>query len=170
MQDKLKKVLHSFIRLNIDLIPSYIFIFIFLFIVRPVNVYGTSMYPKFNNGDHIIIERVTYWFNDPERYDIIVFKSEGANKNLIKRIIGLPGETIQIKGSDIYIDGQILDEEYGYEKIIYAGIAKNEIKLGENEYFVLGDNRNASMDSRDSTVGIINSKQFIGRYIIKLPF
>lgn len=170
MKNKFKNIIHKFIQLNIDLIPSYIFIFIFLFIARPVSVFGTSMYPTLNDGEHIIIEKISLQFKEPERYDIMVFKSDELNKNLIKRIIALPGETVYINDSKIYVNGKVLDESYGNEKILYSGIADKEITLGKNEYFVLGDNRNASMDSRDEKIGIVNFKQFIGRYVTKLPF
>ncbi len=111
-------------------------------------------------------------FRDPERFDIIVFPFKYKEDTFyIKRIIGLPGETVQIdEEGKIYIDGEILEENYGRE-IIQSntiGIAGEPILLGEDEYFVLGDNRNNSMDSRTEVVGNIKREEIIGRAWIRI--
>ena len=111
--------------------------------------------------------------DDPERYDIIIFPYKYEEDTYyIKRIIGLPGEHVRIDDSgNIYINGKVLKESYGREVIQDPGIARDEITLGEGEYFVLGDNRNNSSDSRDPSVGIIQKKDIIGRAWLQIyPF
>lgn len=122
------------------------------------------------NGDDIIVEKFSYLTNNPERYDIIVFR-ESESVNYIKRVIALPGETIQITEGKIYINERAIFDAYGNAKMEDGGIAKKPIKLGQDEYFVLGDNRNASKDSRDKAVGVIKRDQIIGKAWLRvLPF
>ncbi len=136
--------------------------------VRTV-VNGTSMAPTLQNGDNIIVEKVSYYFRDPQRYDIIVFPyPEDTSKHYIKRIIGLPGETVQIIDGYVYINGELLDEHYGNEVMNNAGIAAEPITLGEDEYFVLGDNRNNSEDSRYATVGNVKRSEIDGRAWLRI--
>ena len=122
-----------------------------------------------DHGDQLIVDKITYRFKDPIRYDIIVFPYKyEENTFYIKRIIGLPGETVQIADGEIYINGEVLRESYGREVIQDPGMAGEPIKLGEDEYFVLGDNRNASSDSREPSVGIIYRKDIVGRAWIRI--
>ena len=141
------------------------------FVAYHTSVEGSSMEPTFNNGDQLIVEKFTYYFNEPERYDIIVFPFS-ENTSYIKRIIGLPGEIIQIKNGQVYLNGEILDENYGKEDSIEdPGLADEEIVLAEDEYFVLGDNRNASVDSRKEEVGLIKRSQIEGKAWVRFyPF
>lgn len=128
-------------------------------------VEGSSMEPALSDGDNLIVDKLSYRFGEPERFDIIVFPYEEAEETyFIKRVIGLPGETVQI-GEDgtIFVDGEKLSESYGREIIDSPGMAAEPIELGEDEYFVLGDNRNDSMDSRDGSVGVIKAENIIGR-------
>ena len=124
------------------------------------------------NEDQLIVDKISYRFRDPERFDIIVFPFQyKENTYYIKRIIGLPGETVQILDGDIYINGEVLEEDYGKETMVVSGRAVNEIQLGEDEYFVLGDNRNRSEDSRFEEVGNIKRSDIIGRAFIRIwPF
>ena len=114
------------------------------------------------DGDELIVEQVSYYFHDPERYDVIVFPTSTHN-SYIKRIIGLPGETVQIMDGKIYINGNMLTESYGRDPIEDPGLAADPIYLAGDEYFVLGDNRNASVDSRSSEVGLIKKDKIIGK-------
>ena len=115
------------------------------------------------------MDKITYRFSDPQRFDIIVFPFRYEDHvYYIKRIIGLPGETVQITDGDIYIDGEILQESYGREVIKDSGLAAEPIVLGEDEYFVLGDNRNDSTDSRDPSVGVIHRDEIIGRAWLRI--
>ena len=123
------------------------------------------MKPVLNNGDVVLVNRVIYNATTPKRGDIIVFRPKG-NDNVhyyIKRVIGLPGEKIQIIDGFIYIDGEVLVEEIKFDKMEYAGTAEEEILLGENEYFVLGDNRNASEDSRNAEIGNIRKQDITSK-------
>lgn len=162
------------LRMSLYIIVIFCSVFIIhRFIGQQIQVSGSSMENTLYNNDHLILEKVTYLFGEPKRYDIIVFRPDENDKDLyyIKRIIGLPGETIQIIGSDIYINDNKLDESFGKEPIADGGIAKNKIVLGKNEYFLLGDNRNNSKDSRDSSVGIVSGTAITGRAWIRIwPF
>lgn len=123
-----------------------------------------SMEPTLHAGDVLLINRMAYKFSTPKRGDIIVYKTNDDKQasTHIKRIIGLPGETVQIKDGKILIDGETYQEE-GFPSIENAGVAETKITLDSSEYFVLGDNRNNSEDSRYSDVGNIKKKNIIGR-------
>ncbi len=139
------------------------------FVGQRTYVSGSSMENTLSDGDNLIVDKITYRFSDPQRYDIIVFPFHYADHvYYIKRIIGLPGETVQIVDGDIYIDGEILRESYGREVIKDSGLATEPIELGEDEYFVLGDNRNDSTDSRDPSVGKIHRDEIIGRAWVRI--
>ncbi len=153
------------------------------YVGQRTQVSGTSMEYTLSDGDNLIVDKISYRFKKPERFDIIVFPYQyEENTYYIKRIIGLPGETVQIKADEedetdeeknyyIYIDGKKLEESYGREVIQDPGQAIEPIKLGEDDYFVLGDNRNASADSREPSVGVIHGKDIIGRAWLRIfPF
>ncbi len=143
------------------------------FVGQQIEVSGSSMESTLHNEDHLILEKVSYEINKPKRFDIVVFRPYEEDKDTyyIKRVIGLPGETIQIIGSDIYINDQLLNEDYGNNPIADGGIAKEPIVLGKDEYFLLGDNRNNSKDSRDSSIGAVERKAIIGRAWVRIwPF
>lgn len=146
--------------------------FIITFVGQRTKVDGESMMPSLSHGDNLIVEKISYRFNDPERYDIIVFPYQHAEDvYYIKRIIGLPGETVQIKDGYVYINGELLDEHYGAEVMKTSGIAEDPIELGDDEYFVLGDNRNHSADSRDPSVGVLTRDDLVGRAWVRIyPF
>ena len=142
---------------------------IITFVGQRTKVSGNSMYATLENGDNLILEKLSYRFLDPERFDIVVFRyTHKKNTFYIKRVIGLPGETVQIVDSKIYINGEILEENYGYEPIQDAKRASQPITLGEDEYFVLGDNRNDSSDSRDPAVGNVTRSQIIGKAWLRI--
>lgn len=143
------------------------------FVAQRTSVNGTSMVPTLQDGDQLICDKISYRFRDPKRFEIIIFPYKyQSNTYFIKRIIGLPGETVYIDpDGNIYIDGELLEENYGLETIEYAGLASQEIHLGEDEYFVLGDNRNNSEDSRFPDVGNIKREDIIGRAWLRIyPF
>ena len=143
--------------------------FIITFIGQRTYVSGSSMENTLHHGDNLIVDKLTYRFSKPKRYDIIVFPFRYQEKTYyIKRIIGLPGETIQIQDGVIWIDGEVLQESYGREVMKNAGLAADMITLGEDEYFVLGDNRNDSTDSRDPSVGVIHKDEIIGRAWLRI--
>ncbi len=143
------------------------------YVGQRTDVYGRSMMPTLQDGNSIILDKITYRLHDPERFDIIVFPfRDSSNKNYIKRIIGLPGETVQIDtDGNIYINGEILSESYGREVMTNPGRAISSITLGSDEYFVLGDNRNDSEDSRFTEVGNVKRSEILGRAWFRIwPF
>jgi len=161
-----------------DLIFYLILIFIVIYIIpnyviQRTYVDGDSMQNTLFNKDQLYVEKLSYRFDALNRFDIIVFYPFGRKQSdyYVKRIIGLPGETVQIIGSDIYINGKVLKEHYGKDPIIEAGRAKKPIKLADDEYFVLGDNRTVSKDSRTTIVGNVKKENIGGRAIFRiLPF
>lgn len=143
--------------------------FVVTFVGQRTEVSGSSMETTLSDKDQLIVDKMTYRFRDPKRYDIVVFPYQYQdNTYYIKRIIGLPGETVQILSGMVYIDGMRLDEHYGNEIMENPGIAEEPLTLGEDEYFVLGDNRNNSSDSIASDVGLIHRKDLIGRAWIRV--
>ena len=139
------------------------------FVGQRTEVEGASMENTLHNGDNLIVDKLSYRFHDPERFDIIVFPFQFQdNTYYIKRIIGLPGE-IMDDGS-IYINGEKLEENYGMEVIKpeTIGRAAEPIELGDDEYFVMGDNRNNSSDSRTDMVGNIKRENIIGKAWLRI--
>lgn len=143
------------------------------YVGQRTQVQGSSMEPMLTNGDNLIVDKISYRFRDPERFDIIVFPFQYEdNVFYIKRIIGLPGETVRIDDEgNIYINGEILEEHYGKEVIQNPGRAREEIALADDEYFVMGDNRNNSSDSRDPSVAEVRREDIVGRAWLRIwPF
>lgn len=142
------------------------------FVGQRTEVEGASMENTLHNGDNLIVDKLSYRFHDPERFDIIVFPFQFQdNTYYIKRIIGLPGETVQIMDDgSIYINGEKLEENYGMEVIKpeTIGRAAEPIELGDDEYFVMGDNRNNSSDSRTDMVGNIKRENIIGKAWLRI--
>ena len=140
------------------------------FVGQRTRVSGQSMETTLQDRDNLIVDKISYRFHDPSRYDIIVFPYKyEENTFYIKRIIGLPGETVQVKDGYIYINGKKLTSDiYGREVMDEPGIAEEPIKLGSDEYFVLGDNRNHSQDSRDPYVGVLKRSDLMGRAFVRI--
>lgn len=140
--------------------------FVLVFLVgMKISVIGVSMEPALYNGQEIFINRFIYKLFQPGRGDIIAFLPNGNQNShyYLKRVVGLPGERIQIIGGYVYIDGELLDEGDIYDKISDPGIAENEVILGSDEYFVLGDNRNSSEDSRSGNIGPVKKETIAGK-------
>lgn len=162
MNKQLKEVLSTSLYLLVVLVLTFLVV---TYVGQRTKVVGSSMEPMLSDGDNLIVDKISYRFEDPKRFDIIVFPFRYAEKTYyIKRIIGLPGETVYIDENGlIYIDGEVLKESYGKDVIADPGRAYEPITLGEDEYFVMGDNRNNSSDSRDPVVGNIHRDEFIGK-------
>lgn len=155
--------LHLLFYLIVVFLSTYL---ILHYIGQRTQVLGQSMEKTLTNQDNLIVDKLTYHFMNPHRFDIVVFPvDESANVFYIKRIIGLPGETIQIIDGKIYVNNEELHEDYGNEVISArrTGVAAQPVVLGKDEYFVLGDNRNHSTDSRDPEVGNISKSAIIGK-------
>ena len=170
MNKRLKDILSTSIYFLIVLILTFLVV---TYVGQRTMVIGSSMEPMLSDGDNLIVDKLSYRFNEPQRFDIIVFPFRYAEKTYyIKRIIGLPGETVFIdENGTIFINGEELQESYGKEIIKDPGRAYEPITLDEDEYFVLGDNRNNSSDSRDPVVGNIHRDEFIGKAWMRIwPF
>lgn len=156
------------------MIGGMIVIFLAFVIVFSVgmktSVVGDSMEPGLYNGQEVLINRVIYRLSSPKRGDVIVFLPNGnQNTHLyVKRVVGLPGETIQIQDGGVYVDGVLLEEDAEFDSIADPGIAANELQLEIDEYFVLGDNRNSSEDSRSGNIGPVRKDTIAGKAWFKL--
>lgn len=170
---KSHKILKELLSTGLYLLSIFIVTWLIVtYVGQRTEVEGESMEPMLQNGDNLITDKITYRFRDPERFEIIVFpfKYEEATY-FIKRVIGLPGETVWIdEDGSIYINGEVLEENYGKEVIRpdRIGRAAEPITLGEDEYFVLGDNRNDSSDSRTEMVGNIKKSDILGRAFMRI--
>lgn len=126
---------------------------------------GQSMEPVIYSGDRVLVNRLIYEFKDPDYGDLIVFKPNG-NENAhyhIKRVVGKPGDTVTIESGRVFIDGEVLDEVVQTDSMTDAGLASEPVTLGEDEYFVLGDNRNNSEDSRSADIGNVKKEDILGK-------
>ena len=141
------------------------------YVVCRVTVRNHSMEKTLLENDNVLIDMLSYRFHDPKRFDIIVFKQKGTGEELIKRVIGLPYETVQITDGKFFIDGEELEDIEGLDAPEYAGLATSPIKLSVGEYFVVGDNRAESIDSRYDDVGIVTSTRITGKMFLRVfPF
>ena len=170
----MKKVLREILNTSLYLLGVLCVVYLVIhFVGQRTQVQGSSMEPTLSSEDNLIVDKISYRFHDPERFDIIVFPYLKEDDTFyIKRIIGLPGETVQIdEAGNIYVDEKLLQENYGKEVILHPGRAIDPIKLGPDEYFVMGDNRNNSTDSREPKVGNIRRENIIGRAWLRIwPF
>ena len=138
---------------------------IITFVGQRTRVSGSSMETTLSHGDNLIVDKISYRFQDPKRYDIIVFPyKHEENTYYINRIVGLPGETVQVIDGYTYINGELLEGDvYGTEVMESSGIAGEPVVLGEDEYFVLGDNRASSEDSRNADVANVKREYIYGK-------
>ena len=135
-----------------------------------VRIVGQSMTPNLRGDDVVLMDRLSYDFGEPERFDIVVFEREDHKSN-VKRIIGMPGETVQILSGYIYINGKYLEADNDLNQVSLVGLVGSPIVLGEDEYFLLGDNRDGSEDSRFANIGNVKREQIQGKIWLRLaPF
>ena len=167
MKNVVKEIISTILYILAVLLGTYLLI---TFVGQRTSVSGSSMEPTLSNNEQLILDKISYRFSEPKRFDIIVFPFQyKENTYYVKRVIGLPGETVQIDlEGNIYINGEILEEDYGKEKINFPGLAVEPITLGDDEYFVMGDNRNNSSDSRDPSVGNIRRSNIIGKAWVRI--
>ena len=168
-----KKVIHEILEYVISTVIAVFLAFVLMFFFgTKTSVIGDSMMPALYNGQQILIDKFIYKLSSPKRGDVIVFQPNG-NENTHyyeKRIIGLPGETIQIIDGYVYVNGSKLDEDDTYDLIEDPGIAKDELILQPYEYFVLGDNRNSSEDSRSGNMGPVKKEYIIGKAWLHMAY
>ena len=139
------------------------------FIAEPIRVDGDSMVPTLVHNEDMFVEKMSYWVNDPQRGDLIICFYPGYTKSCVKRVIGLPGETVEVREGAIYIDGKPLDESAYWDGEIIGDAAP--ITVGARQVFVVGDNRNGSKDSRNPSVGCIPYAKVVGRVVaVVYPF
>lgn len=155
MNEKNELLKKSYVK---EFLPYFIIIlvvvFVKMFVVSPIRVNGASMNPTLNDKDIMILDEISYRFSEIERFNIVVVKEE--NEYLIKRIIGLPGEKIEYKDNKLYIDGKYVKEDFKHMETMDFSTT-----LGEDEYFIMGDNRTNSTDSR--IFGPISRDEIIGK-------
>ncbi len=165
-----KELLSLIIYIGLVVLLCY---FVINFVGCRSRVDGSSMNPTLEDGDNLWVDKLSYRFGNPKRFDVIIFNYD-EDTTYVKRIIGLPGETVRInQDGHIFINDQLLKEDYGKEVILPTnlGRASQPVVLGEDEYFVLGDNRNNSQDSRWADVGNVNRKDIVGKVILRIyPF
>lgn len=163
-----KELLSLIIYIGIVVLICY---FILNFVGCRSKVDGSSMNPTLEDGDNLWVDKLSYTFGDPKRFDIVIFKYD-ENTTYVKRVIGLPGETVRIdENGNIYVNEKLLKENYGKEVMLNNGRAGSEVYLGSDEYFVLGDNRNNSRDSRWADVGNVKRDDIIGKAVLRIyPF
>lgn len=137
--------------------------------IDKTTVVNASMEPTLSKNDVIVINKAAYTLGEPKRFDVAVIKSGDEEHAIydIKRIYGLPGETIQIISGVIYINGEELEDTVNVEKMELAGLASEEIVLGDGEYFVLADDRNNAEDSRYSNYGLVHKSDIVGKAWIR---
>ena len=150
--------------LQIAIVCFVAFVFVWYF-GKQISVTGDSMNPVLANRDKILVNKFAYNLGSPKRGDIIAFQPNGNENShyYVKRIVGLPGETIELKKGKIWIDGKKIEEQYQTTKILDKGVLEEAVTLKNNEYFVLGDDRQNSDDSRSADVGNIKRSDITGK-------
>ena len=168
----MKKEILSWIR---DILIAALIAVIILALFKPIIIQQHSMEPNFYSGDYVIAYKQAYKLTgEPERGDVIVFHSElkdsnGRDKNLIKRVIAVGGETVEIRGGYVYVNGEKIEEPYVMEQGVSGEMEKTVVP--EGTLFCCGDNRGVSVDSRSEEVGFVSEDQIVGKVIIRLyPF
>lgn len=158
-----------------DIAVAVVIAAIILTFFKPIIIRQTSMEPNFHNGDYVFLSTKAYTlFGDVQRGDVVVFHTqmkddEDNDKNLIKRIIGLPGDTVEIIDGYVYLNGEILDEPYLQQQGISGEM--DAVTVPEGAVFAMGDNRLVSLDSRDSEVGCVSQDEILGKVKIRVyPF
>ncbi|QJA09552.1 signal peptidase I [Romboutsia sp. CE17] len=167
MSDKLKKEIIDWIK---TIAISLVLAFLIVQVIKPTIVSGESMYPTLNDRDYLILNRLSYKFGEVERGDIIVFKTNlkqdnGKEKDLIKRVIAIPGDHLVIENSKVYINDELIDEPYIHNAYTSGDI---DIVIPENKIFAMGDNRENSKDSRSEDVGLVDENDILGEVMVRL--
>ena len=166
----IKEIIIWILLITISITASYL---ITTNIFVKTGVSGVSMEPTLMEGKVVIVSKFAYYFKTPKRNDVIVYKQSNKEHSYfeLKRVIGLPGETVKIKNGVVYINDEVMKEKVKTDIIQNGGLAEEGVKLDDNEYFVLGDNRNDSEDSRFASVGNVLKNEILGKAIaVEKPF
>lgn len=160
--------------INVGIVVAAIlvaFLLVFTFFTS-VKMAGVSMRPTIEDETNLLINRGRYLFMKPSHNHIVAFESLSNEQDTIyvKRVVAVPGDTVVIKGGRLFVNGEKYDDVADTESITYSGLAETQLTLGDDEYFVLGDNRNNSEDSRYQSIGLISKKQIKGKVWFKLSF
>lgn len=165
-----KEIITWTVEIAIVLVVAFVLVY---FIGLRTSVVGQSMSPTLESGDEILVNRFVYKVSQPKVDDIIVFLPNGNEKShyYIKRVVAVPGDKVQIKNGTLYVNGEEVKDSFESDSMEDAGLAEEEITVGEDEYFVLGDNRNNSEDSRYANIGNVKKEYIIGKaWFIVSPF
>lgn len=158
--------------IEIAIVLAIAFVFVYYIGLR-TSVVGQSMSPALENNQEILVNRFIYSVSNPKPNDIVVFLPNGNEKShyYVKRVIGVPGDTVQVKDGAVYVNGELFEEKAEMAAILDPGLAAEQITLEEDEYFVLGDNRNNSEDSRYANIGNVKKEYIIGKaWFIVSPY
>lgn len=151
----------------VDIVVALAFAWFCLnFFGTQITVNGQSMQPLLNSGDVVLMNRLSYDFGKPDRMDVVVFEREDKKTN-VKRVIGIPGDVVQITEGKVYVNGEVIEDEH-LGSVALAGLAEYPVELGDKEYFLLGDNRDSSEDSRFANVGNVKEEQILGKVWLRL--
>ncbi len=135
------------------------------FVFEMVQIEQSSMYPTLHSGDKCAVLKIGYVFGSPERGDIVI-ANVSSGKRYVKRVIAIGGETIEIKDNTVYVNGEVLEEEYLPDNLVYDDYP--ETTIPEGSYFLMGDNRPTSIDSRSGSIGFIEEEDIIGKVFLRL--
>lgn len=166
----IKEVITWIVEIAIVLVIAFVFVY---YIGLRTSVVGQSMSPTLENKQEILVNRFIYSISNPKPNDIVVFLPNGNEKShyYVKRVIGVPGDTVQIKDGAVYVNGELFEEKEEMAAILDPELAAEKIVLEEDEYFVLGDNRNNSEDSRYANIGNVKKEYIIGKaWFIVSPY
>ena len=169
---KVKELQKTAINIGIVVVIVLVaFLLVFTFFTS-VKMAGVSMRPTIEDETNLLINRGRYLFMKPSHNHIVAFESLSNEQDTIyvKRVVAVPGDTVVIKGGRLFVNGEKYDDVADTESITYSGLAETQLTLGDDEYFVLGDNRNNSEDSRYQSIGLISKKQIKGKVWFKLSF